>query len=1717
MKRLSPSLVLLLLTLYPLFAAQVTPDQAALAAKGWFTMRGQALRSGMTSEPQVTAINNEQNEVIFYQVEFPDQGSVITSSDDELEPIIAFSDNENLGQLTPGHPLYALLKRDKQIRRVKPQSQMRSSATNQSLPQWQELIEIGQNDSPMRGVGYVSDVRVAPLLETKWNQGSVANIPFYNRFTPENSVSGCVPTAMGQIMYYHKHPTQGIGRFSCYYRFLNDDHFELRSDFTQGGDGQGGPYRWDLMTPVPKYTYFNSLNADAVGRLMYDAGLSFGTLDGPYDTIMYSQKSTGAYVNKLDRIFRNTFLYENAQILSMHGGIASQERNQILCSNLDAKYPVFLAIIDEGGQSGHAIVCDGYSYENRTLYHHMNMGWGGSHDLWYNLPMIESNNFTYDIVDTFIYNIYPEGTGGIISGRVSREDGTPIPNAIVKMNERTILTDAKGIYAFAQTSSGIKSFTVTSQTGETLGLSTLNFNANENLWGRNFVTSDKPDLQMARLQDWTDSLVLSTIKGNYNDSLLFTEDQIYTNFSFTNAGKKKSASTNGQLYLNGQLVTSFPIKALDPQQSFTFKDIVLPELNALDFGYHTLKLVLDPSGTVEEADETNNEYIKNFLIKPSALQGEILSVSNNQFAGGRNASIDVSFQSFHLGENKDCYIECHSLPEGWQVETAHFLKNNVMDNGSEIFQTFTLTPAAGGGTGQIVWKLYDAGDGAHPDTSTLLDTFTQEVEATDTLPVSPTFTATTGTTDGSVQLNWTSVDFAEEYFIYYSSNNESPIENFPQYGSPASGTSVGNVNDCLISGLTPGNTYYFVVCSKNEFGISKQTTPQAATAKYFPPPTTPALLTPANQAIMNPDNHVTLSWSTTENTQNYDLYLARGTDQFDITHLHSLDGETHEYTTPLVIGRWYWQVVAKGQSIQAASSPVYSFEVNPYGITDDLADHTNAAGIARSAANYPYYYTRYGNAVDSFKQTVDGASFTLTDSGYQGNNFLEDHFVMAVQVGDQLASPNLCFTSAGEPLPLHLINYTITDNFITFNDQRLDAGKTYYLFRKHQFNAEIPSPNGPQTITDGEKLIVLIHGANPSDNQPYPASNGPLGDLREQIENFIIDNDLSGWQIIDYNWADDAKTGPVLGGNNHPFLESFTEAAEIAHMHGQFLGQLIQSQAPNLKKLHLIGEGSGAWAVRTAASLLAEQAQTRIQITLLDPFMPADAEQPSALSANLISQLDEQITNYHALENYYVAEALDFTAVNDGTRCHFDWPLGKGYNLPIDAAFDYDNHHGPIQFYLDSVQTPRGTVGFAWQRSLVFEEYYNQPHLEGSLADHTANYDDETFTYTFNKNIFVDGNDPLTLSISGLPGQVSAITIEGETASFSWLTPQTGNFNVTITATNPQAETISDTFTWSLYFGQPSIITGEASDISDTTVKLFGQQADTHGGQIVSYGIQISESADDWTHPIELSPIAANDPFAVTFENLKRNTTYFYRAYIIAEGHVPPQVTNTKTGYGETHSFKTTFNLNQDSLIDSDHLVQELAEVGIDGLQNDKLSIYQQHLQEHFEKGKNDLIFIQKLIQCVNNTDEFVIVNIETGWNLVSTPFNNTNLHQQFSQKEMFPTIFNFGAGHYQFFEPTNEQTPLLMSPGRGYWVYAERPAVYLFSGEIPTEQNWDLQPGWNLFGPYLPMTTEELKTAIPTSKGPCFQWLTNPGAYQPTPQLNLGQGYWIFLEPTPQ
>jgi hypothetical protein len=241
---------------------------------------------------------------------------------------------------------------------------------------------------------------VSPLLKTKWNQGT-----YYNTLCPydyslsRRSVTGCVATAMAQIMKYWGHPKKGVGSHS----YIHPNYGNLSANFSITN------YNWSNMP-----NQVTSSNSD-VATLMYHAGVSV--------EMDYSPDGSGAYVTKAysqlehcsEYAFQTYFDYSSSSIGLVRNDYTESEWISMLKTELNENRP--LMYTGQGSGGGHAFVCDGYDAAN---YFHFNWGWGGMYDGYFKVNSLNpgtggagSGSGTYNQYQTAIFNLEPNPSNNL--------------------------------------------------------------------------------------------------------------------------------------------------------------------------------------------------------------------------------------------------------------------------------------------------------------------------------------------------------------------------------------------------------------------------------------------------------------------------------------------------------------------------------------------------------------------------------------------------------------------------------------------------------------------------------------------------------------------------------------------------------------------------------------------------------------------------------------------------------------------------------------------------------------------------------------------------------------------------------------------------------------------------------------------------------------------------------------------------------------------------------------------------------------------------------------------------------------------------------------------------------------------------------------------------------------------------------------------------------
>lgn len=262
----------------------------------------------------------------------------------------------------------------------------------------QDLRQSGISESIPSKAPKRAAIIVAPLLKTSWNQ----NTPYNNQCPTADEgggrcPTGCVATAIAQIMNYWQWPKQGYGKHT------NTDNNETR-DFSQS------TYDWDNM--LDSYSDYTEVQANAVAQLMADVGCAMN--------MMYRSSESGTWAIDAAQALLRNFSYSGE--LHMHhmmdkkgikvnnltaeqGSEIDEDDEALIRSELASKRPIYMGVSSRYKEK-HAVVCDGYDADD---YFHINFGWGSDADGFYRLYSM--GKFGEYVSSELITNIKPSPYG----------------------------------------------------------------------------------------------------------------------------------------------------------------------------------------------------------------------------------------------------------------------------------------------------------------------------------------------------------------------------------------------------------------------------------------------------------------------------------------------------------------------------------------------------------------------------------------------------------------------------------------------------------------------------------------------------------------------------------------------------------------------------------------------------------------------------------------------------------------------------------------------------------------------------------------------------------------------------------------------------------------------------------------------------------------------------------------------------------------------------------------------------------------------------------------------------------------------------------------------------------------------------------------------------------------------------------------------------------
>ena len=238
---------------------------------------------------------------------------------------------------------------------------------------------------------------IAPMLTCIWSQSE----PYYNQcpmYHGERCVTGCVATAMAQVMYYWRYPKQVNGVSSYWCRSLGTVLAALPAT----------TFEWDDMLDSYSGEYTRA-QGDAVAKLMRYCGQSCN--------MGYSPDGSGAYVPDQLRGMKN-FGYNQSAVMLERSSYELDAWEELLLDDLRSGYPVLYSGNDPMA-GGHAFVLDGYLDGK----YHINWGWASTGNGYFALGAFNVRSYAFNANVQMLHQVYPSQATPPESGNDFEQDG----------------------------------------------------------------------------------------------------------------------------------------------------------------------------------------------------------------------------------------------------------------------------------------------------------------------------------------------------------------------------------------------------------------------------------------------------------------------------------------------------------------------------------------------------------------------------------------------------------------------------------------------------------------------------------------------------------------------------------------------------------------------------------------------------------------------------------------------------------------------------------------------------------------------------------------------------------------------------------------------------------------------------------------------------------------------------------------------------------------------------------------------------------------------------------------------------------------------------------------------------------------------------------------------------------------------------------------------
>ncbi len=352
------SLVMLLLTYFSVSAENVTRQQARQIAEAFFSNRGIEMRDNGDSGLKKSAMRNVTDAPYYVFNAGDNNGYVVVSGSDVTEQILGYTDSGSFDEDNMPPSLKSLLQYyADEIRWVKdhPEKVKPASKAKRKAAQTRHSI--------------------APILTCTWNQGDPYNYscPDYYKQdgTTGRPASGCVATALTQVIYHYKYPSETTGRIPAHSNSYNTD--AGTKTVNMPAIPAGAKIDWANMLDS-----YNGSETEAQKKAVGDLTFYVGQA-----VRMGYGASSGSSYHYAEEMFEKYLGFDDSCYRAFNTDYAIQDWFDLIYNELAAGYPVAYGGSSTGG--GHAFVLDGFDGEG--LFH-VNWGWGGGSNGYFRITVL---------------------------------------------------------------------------------------------------------------------------------------------------------------------------------------------------------------------------------------------------------------------------------------------------------------------------------------------------------------------------------------------------------------------------------------------------------------------------------------------------------------------------------------------------------------------------------------------------------------------------------------------------------------------------------------------------------------------------------------------------------------------------------------------------------------------------------------------------------------------------------------------------------------------------------------------------------------------------------------------------------------------------------------------------------------------------------------------------------------------------------------------------------------------------------------------------------------------------------------------------------------------------------------------------------------------------------------------------------------------------------